>query len=162
MISVAVQEVIPVPGCRKSVLTFFRVVPSVNAFRGAEKGTLLVEALFALVLLGIIAAALLGGLATASKAVFIADEGATAESLARSQVEYVKSQAYIDYADPGHGYYELIATPANYSVEMVVVPVDPATGQPLPSGQDNGIQKITVTVSHDGEQVITLNSYRVE
>jgi len=36
----------------------------------------------------------------------IADEQATAESLARSEIEYVKSQDYINYAESDHGEYE--------------------------------------------------------
>ena len=59
-----------------------------------EKGFSLVEVLVALALLGIIGAAFLSGLATASKSILIADERTTAESLARSQMEYVKKQDY--------------------------------------------------------------------
>ena len=59
-----------------------------------ERGIGLIEVLIALVILGIIAIAFLGGLATTSKAVLVADIRTTAESLARSQMEDVKNQAY--------------------------------------------------------------------
>ena len=144
-----------------SLLLPLRVAQRFDAFKGTEKGAFLVEALMALALVGIVAVGFLSGLATASEAALIADKGATAESLARSQVEYVKSQAYIDYADPGHGNYELIAAPAGYTVEITVLPIDPDTGQPLPSGQDDGIQKITAIVEHDGRQAMVLDSYKV-
>ncbi len=39
------------------------------------------------------------------------------------------------------------------------VPIDPETG--LPSG-DNGIQRITVIVSHNGNPVLTLEDYKVD
>lgn len=110
-----------------------------NTLRGKEAGVSLIETLIALALLGIIAATFLSGLTTAAKATFIADERATAESLARSQMEYVKSQGYIDYADPEHEEYGLIITPASYSVEITAVPIDPDTGQP--SEQDQGIRR---------------------
>ena len=61
-----------------------------------ERGVGLIEVLIALAILGLVAAAFLSGLATATKAVFIADERTTAESLARSQMEYVKNQGYKD------------------------------------------------------------------
>jgi len=146
---------------KKGVWLSFRMVQHLSVFRGAERGVTLVETLVALALMGIIAAAFLGGLATVSKATFIVDEQAMAENLARSQMESVKSQSYISYANPDHGNYGLITAPDGYSVEITVVPVDPNTGQPLPSGQDNGMQKITAIVKHQGKQVITFESYKV-
>jgi len=55
-----------------------------------ERGFTFVEVVIALAILGVIAAGFLMALATASKAIIIADERTTAESLARSQMEYVK------------------------------------------------------------------------
>lgn len=113
----------------------------------------------ALALLGLIAAAFLGSLATAAQATFIADERATAESLARSQMEYVKNQTYIDYsADPHDVYLEITppASSASYNIETIVTPIDPDTGQ------NQGIQKITVTVEHNDNQVFTLEGYKVD
>jgi len=138
------------------------VAKSFNLFGGNERGTTLVETLMALAILGIIAVGFLGALATASKASFIIDERATAENLARSQMEYVKFQSYISYANPNHGNYGLITAPAGYEVQITVVPIDPSTGQALPPGQDNGVQKIAVTIKHQGKQVITLQGYKVD
>lgn len=148
-------------GLRNSLVPPFKVAKDFNLFRGREKGVTLIEALIALAILSIIAIPFLGGLATASKASFIADERGTARSLAQSQLEYVKSQSYINYTDPGHGDYGLIVAPAAYSIEIIAVPIDLDTGQPLPSGQDDGVQKITVTIRHQGEKVITLEGYKV-
>ena len=125
-----------------------------KTFQGNSRGLGLIEVMVALALLGIIAVAFLGGLATASKAIFIADERATAESLARSQMEYVKNQDYIDYSVPGHKVYELITTPAGYEIEPVTV-----------EQLQNGLQKITVKVYHNKpdkpEPVIILVNYKV-
>ncbi len=63
---------------------------------GNEAGIGIIETLIALALLGIIAVGFLSGLGTASKAIIIADERTTAESLARSQMEYAKNLTYID------------------------------------------------------------------
>ena len=142
----------------------FRAGRNPRIFGEKESGVGLIETLVALALLGIIAASFLGGLATASKAAFTADERATAECLARSQLEYVKGQGYISHIDPEHGDYLVITTtPAGYnSVETTAVPIDPATGQPLAPGEDNGIQKITITVKHDDKSVLIVSDFKRE
>ena len=128
--------------------------------RQNEAGVTLIETLIALALLGMIAAPFLNALATASKATFICDERATAESLARSQMEYVKSQSYINYTEPGHQEYILITTPANYSVGITVVPIDPDTGQT--AEQDKGIQRTSITVKYNNKPVLTIENYKVD
>jgi len=123
----------------------------------------------ALAILGLIAAAFLGSLATAAQATFIADERATAESLARSVMEDVKSQDYINYDDPEHVNYVFIMPPANpnYSVEIAAVPFDPATGLSYDETggifvHDYDIQKITVTVYRGTKSVLTVDGYKVD
>jgi len=130
-----------------------------------EKGFTLIEVVMALVVLGIVAAGFLGALATGSKSISIADERATAESLARTQMEDVRNQDYIDYSEVSHAVYSNISTPAGYSVDLSAVPFDPDTGQPYgESGgaftQDDGIQSIMVVVKHHGEDVFNLEGYR--
>jgi len=123
-----------------------------------EKGFTLIEVLVSLVLLGIIGAAFLGSLGTASNAIFVADEQATAESLARSQMEYVKNQDYIDYSIEGHEEYEKITPSAGYDVYIAVDLLDPENDG---LDDDDGIQKIIVTINH-GKEVITLVDYKVD
>ena len=118
-----------------------------------ERGFSLIEVLVALALLGIIAVAFLGGLATASKAIFIADERATSESLARSQMEYVKNLTYEYEATE----YDI---DPNLSLDgyTLSVAVDPL------HEPDKGIQEITVTVIHNynnDKEVIILEDYKV-
>jgi prepilin-type N-terminal cleavage/methylation domain-containing protein len=131
-----------------------------KAFRGHSRGFTLIEVTIAIALLGIIAVAILAALSTASMALIIADTRATAESLARSQMEYVKNQAYheeyIDYSEPDHEEYKKIEGYAgNYNLETTVEPIDPTDNKPYPYlegdgcfQQDVGIQRITVTVSY--------------
>ena len=134
---------------RSIVAPCFRVV---GRLKGSETGVTLIETLVALALIGIISVAFLSGLATAAKATFIADERATAESLARSQIEYVKNQDYINYDEPDHEEYKLI-TPlgSNYSI-------DPPTITSI----DVGIQKIRVTVKRGDKTVLTVDAYKVD
>jgi prepilin-type N-terminal cleavage/methylation domain-containing protein len=116
-----------------------------------EKGFSLIEVIIALALLGIIAVAFMSGLATASKAIYIADERATAENLARNQMEYVKEQTYADsYSAPIPDEYN----DAGYSatIDTNELEVD--------------LQEITVKIYHHDDAhanppVITLVGYKV-
>lgn len=136
-----------------------------------EKGFNLMEIALAMALLGIVAVAYLGAMATGSRAIIIADERATAESLARTQMEYVRQQDYIDYSQDPHDDYSTISTPAFYIVDLSAVPFDPDTGLPYDQSggvfdQDDGIQSITVTINHiiDGEpkEIFALEGYRAD
>ena len=137
-----------------------------------EKGFSLIEVIIAIALLGIIAVAFLGALATGSKAIFIADERATAESLARSQMEYVKNLPYDDIRNPPE-YTPLLDIPEGYSIEIAAeyfdadgdgtLEVDVTTTEVRED--DEGIQKITVTVIHNynnNKEVIKLEGYKVD
>ena len=131
------------------------------------------EVIIAIALLGIVAVGLLSGLSTSSRAIFVADKRATAESLARTEMEYVRNQVYSvapwDYKLPSRttvnkpswwdtANHSLPAGYAGYTVDV--------TAAPLSShGIDNGIQKITVIVKHEDKPgvftaVITLADYR--
>ena len=123
-----------------------------KACQGSSNGFSLIEVLITLALVGIIAIAFLSALATASMALITADERATAESLARSQMEHVKNQPY-DFDDP-----------QSYEQDNVESTDQPGyfisvSAEPL-HDPDDGIQKITVTVSRDDEEVITLENYK--
>jgi prepilin-type N-terminal cleavage/methylation domain-containing protein len=137
----------------------------------SEKGFSLAEVMVAMVLMGIVAVAFLSAIGTASKAVLLADEQASAESLARSEMEYVKGQEY-SVASPVSWSYELpsdtsptgefpswwdeypSSLPDGYEIYVVTV-----SGEPY-YDTDNGIQKITVIVERDGKQLVILESYR--
>ena len=125
-----------------------------SRFAGGELGATLIETLVALAILGVIAVTFLSGLATTSRAAIIADEQATAESLARSQMEWVKNADYVygasEYSPaPVPGEQDYINYSATITVESLHDP-------------DDGIQKITVTVKHSDKEVIKLEGYKVD
>ena len=127
-----------------------------KVLRGRSRGFSMLEVVIAIALLGIIAVSVLTALSTAAAALIIADRRATAESLARSQMEYIKNQDYIDYSESGHeDYDEIGGYTENYDVDIAVEPIDPATYEPYPYYEaegrfqkDDGIQLITVTVAY--------------
>lgn len=123
----------------------------------SQRGVGLIEVITALGLLGIIGIAFLGALATASTAIITADGRSTAESMARSELEYIRSQDYIDYSQDPHGIYDSTDALPNYIVETTVQPFDPDGGSSTEGiyaeyggvfEHDDGIQLITVTVSY--------------
>lgn len=131
---------------------------------GNSKGISAIEVIIALAILGIVAVAFLGGLATALNATSIADERSVAQSLAQSQMEYVKNCEYQAGASPS---YEQADVPSpdhpGYTISVDAPPIDPATGDPLANpGDDMGIQKITITIKHQGNEVLTLEGYKVD
>ena len=134
---------------KSNTVQLFRVA---KKLKSSEAGVTLIETLVALALLGLITVAFLSGLATTAKATLIADERATAESLARSQIEYVKNQDYINYDAPEHEDY-LTVTPLDSSYS-----IDPPTITSI----DVGIQKITVTVTRGDKTVLTVDAYKVD
>jgi type II secretory pathway pseudopilin PulG len=115
----------------------------------------LIEVIIALGLLGMIGIAFLGTLANASSAIILSDGRTTAESLARSEMEYVKSQEYIDYSVDGHDVYDSLGAPEDYILETEIAPFDPASPGPDKTydevggvyEQDDGIQLITITIT---------------
>ena len=120
-----------------------------------QKGFHLIEVMIALALLGMIVVAFLGAVSMAYRSNSFTDERTTAESLAVSQLEYIKNQDY-DYDDgtPLHPQYDAISDiPVGYAVSVAAEPLN---------NPDDGIQRITVTVEHHSEGVISLVGYKVE
>ncbi len=119
-----------------------------------EKGFTLIEVLVALAIASLVVVAFLMAMSTAHKATFISNERTTAESLARSQMEYVKGVGYVDAAPS----YPAASIPqehidAGYSATITALPLQ---------NPDDGIQKITVVVAHQGSDVLTLEDYKVD
>lgn len=135
-----------------------------RAISRGSSGLTLIEVIIAVALLGVIAAGYMSALSTATMAVSLADQRTAAESLARTEMEYVKSQrdyleAPWEYEIP-HGsappWDESHTIPEDYDGYIVHV-----SAEPLHADGDDGIQVITVIVSHvTKEGVITLEGYK--
>jgi prepilin-type N-terminal cleavage/methylation domain-containing protein len=126
-----------------------------------ERGYSLLEVLIALAILGLISAAFLMALSAAPRALFIADQRATAETLALSQMEHAKNQPYDP--TPPIAYSLLPDIPAGFSIDVAGEHFDAnRNGIVEVPGADAGIQKITVTVRHHGEVIFTLEGYKVD
>jgi len=138
--------------------------------RGSQRGQILIEVLVALAILGIVAVAFLTALTTTSLALIVADRKTTAESLTRSEFEYIQNS---DYWEDGFTYELPSGSPPwdsqhalpsgfdNYSLVVTAVPIDPETHQP--SAGDMGMQEVTVTVYQEGrpEAVLTTHAHKI-
>jgi prepilin-type N-terminal cleavage/methylation domain-containing protein len=131
-----------------------------NTLRG-EKGFTFIEIVIAIALVGLISGGFLSALASASRNSGLSDERATAESLARTEMEYIRNSVYVmanwNYALPeGNPSWDADhELPAGYEEYSLAV-----SARPLRM-IDDGIQSITITVSHGDRQVLMLEDYKV-
>ena len=125
----------------------------VKKLKGSQSGMTLIETLVALAILGLVAATFLYGLATASKATIIANEQTIAESLVRSEIEYVKNCDY-QYLASEYPIAPALTLPEGWVVPPPVVELVHAT--------DDGIQKVTVTAEYNGETIFSVVVYKVD
>lgn len=114
----------------------------------SELGLGLIDALVALAILGTAAAAFVAAIGTSSIMASDVKVDMTAESLARSQLEYVKALPF----DKNANDYPSITTPDGYSISTDVDDVP---------GADKDIQIVTVTVSRSGETLLVVEEYKL-
>jgi len=118
--------------------------------RRGEEGVGLVETLIAVGILGLALTVLLAAVSTGSLAVSRTEERVAAENLARSQLEYTKSQGFLA---PPASYATVTPSPGGYgvAVEAALIP-----------DTNSSIEKITVTVSRDGRELLVVEDYKVD
>ena len=112
-----------------------------------ENGYTLIEVLISLVILGIVGIGFLAAIGTTYKANLTSDQLVSAESLARTQLETIKTQPYSAVYTP------IIAPGYSDDGFTVDIEIGMNTGKA-------GIQAITVTIYHRGESVYSLTGYK--
>ena len=119
----------------------------------SQKGFALIETLVALGIFGLAAVTSLSGMATITQGNVIASDRATAESLVRSEIEYIKQCAY-QYDASEYPIAPDITLPQGWSLAPPAVEPVHAT--------DDGIQKITITAEHNGKSVLSIEIYKAD
>ena len=114
-----------------------------------QEGISLVEVLVAVAITGSAIIMLLSSLSTGSKAVGILYERVIAEDLARSQLEYTKSQSYL--VAPA-SYAIITPLPHDFTVYANALAV---------TGRNNNIQKIVVTVYRNNKPLLVKEDFKV-
>ena len=118
----------------------------VKAQNQNEKGLGLVESMFAVAILGVTVVTFVIALSAGSVAVREQKQQVTAQSLAQTQLEYIKSAPY------NVASYSTIAEPEGYSISVSV-------NSNLYA--DSDIQKITVTITKGEEDILSIADYKV-
>ena len=115
---------------------------------GNESGISLVESLVAIAILGGGVLTMILAMSGGALAVNENDQEVVAQSLARTELEYIKNYTY----DSGATTYPAVSTPAGYGISVGVSAV--------PGGNAN-IQKVTANITRDGEVIMTVVDYKV-
>jgi len=120
-------------------------------------GFVLFDVLFAILIAGIMAAAIPGALSTANRATIVSNELTAAESIARSQIDSVQNQTY-DVTHNPPVYSVISDLPPGYSLTQTTLRLDPKEDG---TANDDGLQEITVTVTHGTKFTYTLVDYKI-
>jgi prepilin-type N-terminal cleavage/methylation domain-containing protein len=136
-----------------------------RALEGRSRGLTLVEILITIALIGAIGVAFFDFMSTAASALIHADERTIAESLARSQMEYIKNQGYNSTVVSGQATYLKIPSssiPVGYSIwsvnsgnqtvngnatnRVIGIAWDGSNNRPAAGG--TGLQKVALVIKH--------------
>ena len=149
-----------------------------KGFLRSSRGMSYVEVLVALTVMSIIVLLVPAAMLHSTKAMNTIEEKTVAESLTRTQIEYLKSIAYKavpNESEQGTNTYgdiaKVLPPDASYVIDIAVVAVDPDTDlntygryQELvltETQKDAGIQEITVKVKHIDRPILTTIFYKV-
>jgi prepilin-type N-terminal cleavage/methylation domain-containing protein len=136
-------------------------LPAFISARGGERGLTLLEIMVALGILAAVAVTFLLSMTTSSKAVMVSQERVAIDSLAKSQLERIKSWEYDSTTEPNPDYQaaKLDDIPTGYDITIAAerLEVDPNNDP----GEDDGLQQITITVTHNEETAFELVGYKV-
>jgi type II secretion system protein I len=112
-----------------------------------ERGYTLIEVIVALAIFAIVSVAFLVALVTAGKALLLAQERTTAESIARSQMEDIKESLFASSYDS--------SVASEYSEKGYTVTIETDLIA-------LGLQKINITVFLRGDEVWELEGYKAD
>ncbi|MFC2069973.1 prepilin-type N-terminal cleavage/methylation domain-containing protein [Chloroflexota bacterium] len=114
-----------------------------------QRGSTLIEILVATAILGVIGVVFVSAISAGTIGAGKVEERSTAESIARTQIEFIKS---LPYADSNS--YPPVVTSSGYEPRVEVTELSPAE-------YPNTLQKIVVTVFRDGRSLLSIETFKV-
>jgi type II secretory pathway pseudopilin PulG len=126
----------------------------------SENGVTLVEELVTVAIIAFGLVILVAMITTGVIGVRQVDDFVTAESLARSQLELIKDAAY--EPDPGTNPYPGVAGVPGYVVVVGIEYWNATTSTFVSTQRNDGMQRITVTVSASGDTLIQTSEFKVD
>jgi len=131
--------------CEKMVRTIKQWVGKVKVRLQDQRGLSLAESVVAVAIVGVAVVAFVTALSAGSIAVREGGQGVVAQRLVRTQLEYIKSCPYATT-------YSTVDTPEGYTISVEV--------DSTPDN-DADIQKVTVTIFRDGDNITAVENYKV-
>jgi hypothetical protein len=131
-----------------------------SASFSSEAGFSLTEDLVTVAIIALGIVLLIAMISTGTIGVSTANTEVTAENLARSQLEMVKNAPY--QPDPTAIPYPSMSAPSRYEIVTAVEYWTAPSGPFVPAVRNDGLQRVTVSVNHDGVPVLQLEAYKVE
>lgn len=125
-----------------------------------ERGQALVEELIALAILALSVGMLLTSIYTGTAGVKAKHRQVSAEMLARSQLELIQDAPYS--ADPISVPYPAVAADPGYTVNVSIEYWEASSEAFIASVWNDGMQKITVSVSGSEGVILDLTCYKVD
>jgi Tfp pilus assembly protein PilV len=124
-----------------------KILKRIKKITGRQRGLGLVETLVAVAILGTAVVGFTAALSTGAISTGVHGQEVTAQRLAQNQVESIKNQNF-----NAAGTYTTVTVPAGYTISLAKSAVP---------GANTNIQKITVTVLHNGVTAFTIAAYKV-
>lgn len=125
-----------------------------------QKGVALVEELVTIAIIGIGVVILVAMITTGVLGARQIDDKVSAEVLARSQLELIKDAAY--QADPISSPYPAVAALPGYAVTLDIDYWHAGNANFQSGLRNDGLQRITVSVSSGGSTLFQLSDYKVD
>lgn len=117
----------------------------------SQRGVTLIELLVASAIFGAIGIIFINALTTGQTGAYRVEAMSEAESVARSQIELIRSLPY-----DGDNFYPVVTGDRDrYTAEIEVIDISPIE-------YPNTIQKIIVTVSENGDSLLSLETLKVK
>ena len=114
----------------------------------SQRGFMMIEMMLAVAIVGTAMFAVASAFSTSARSSQFVQETATAQWLATSQIEFIRTADYV--ATPGT--YATVPSSAGYTVANATSAV---------SGGDLNIQTVTVTITKSGEVIFTTSTVKV-
>ena len=124
-----------------------------------QQGATLVEELTTVAIIGLGIVVLVAMITTGVIGVRLVDDKVLAESLARSQLELIKDAAY--QPDPGTSPYPAVTPVSGYTVSVGIEYWNATSSSFTTTLRNNGMQKITVTVTSNGDTLAQTAAFKV-
>lgn len=129
-------------------------------FHKDQSGTTLVEELVTIAIIGMGIVVLVAMVTTGVLGVRQVDDQVTADNLARSQLELIKDASY--QADPTSSPYPSVSAVSGYSVSVGIEYWHAGNASFQSSLRNDGLQRITVTVTSGGSTLAQTAEYKVD